>query len=159
MLFALRTRVQDRSGDAASVRVAASCFLSLLFVGLLTVTVVRVGRASAAQQILWARLGREVGFSERRILFGDHTSYRVLFMMRVSTLTGDIISSLFVGGFLGFLYYIIFESVGVTDFVLRKVGLTNLGGRFELGEFVVIGAMLGIILNLVGKFIIGLSGG
>lgn len=81
-----------------------------------------------------------------------------MYGIRRSTLVGDIISSLFVGGFLGFLYYIIFESVGVTGFFFRKVGLTGLGGRFDLGEFVIIGAMLGIILNLVGKFM-GLPGG
>lgn len=79
-------------------------------------------------------------------------------MMKESTLTEDVISSLFIGGFLGLLYYLIFESVGVTDFVFRRVGLTGFGGRFEAEEFVVIGAMLGIILNLVGKFL-GLPGG
>lgn len=78
--------------------------------------------------------------------------------MQASTLTGDIIGSVFVGGLMGFLYYFIFESIGITDFILRSIGLTALGGRFELQEFVVMGALLGVILNLVGKFM-GLSAG
>ncbi len=69
-----------------------------------------------------------------------------------STPFEDLISSAVFGIVLGLTLFLIAEQTNVIGYVLRRFGLPALGGRFGITQFVIFGAGLGVVLDLVGKF-------
>lgn len=63
----------------------------------------------------------------------------------------DLLSSALFGGIFGFTVYLLLDQARLIDQMFREAGLSGVGGRIEGAEFVVLGALLGIVLDLAGK--------
>lgn len=68
-----------------------------------------------------------------------------------STPIQDIITSAFLGAILGFTFYVLSEMTGFVDYLLLRFGLSGIGGRFGAVQFVILGVVLGIVVDLIGK--------
>lgn len=63
----------------------------------------------------------------------------------------DMITSAMMGVVLGFTVFVIAEATGVIDSVFRAAELSEIGTRIDVTHFVILGAILGVVLDLIGK--------
>lgn len=68
-----------------------------------------------------------------------------------STPIQDIITSAFAGAILGFMFYLLSEATGAVDYLLLRSGISGIGGRLGDVQFVIFGAILGIVGDVLGK--------
>lgn len=68
-----------------------------------------------------------------------------------STPITDLLSSIVFGAVFGAVVYFLGKETGLIDTVAEQVGLLPLGGRLGLTEFAALGAVFGVMLDLLGK--------
>lgn len=68
-----------------------------------------------------------------------------------STPIQDVLTSAFAGALLSFMFYLLSEATGAMDYLLLRSGLSGIGGRLGDVQFVIFGAILRVVGDLLGK--------
>lgn len=63
----------------------------------------------------------------------------------------DVITSAVTGSILGLSLFVIAEATGIMDVTFRALDLSDVGRRIGVVQFVIVGAILGTVSDLIGK--------
>ena len=63
----------------------------------------------------------------------------------------DLISSVILGAILGVTFYVLDSITGLSGHATRQMGIPHVGGRIGVLQFVILGGVVGAVMDLVGK--------
>ena len=93
--------------------------------------------------------------TSRSLFFGGTPVHAVMGYSKHSVTSAtpiqDLISSAVLGMILGVTLFVLSEQTGLLSYGLRRLDLPALGGRIGVTQFVIFGAGLGIVLDVLGK--------